>query len=316
MSQPATPSRRLVIAPGSAVDIHGMPLPHQFPPIYKNLPEFTASDPHGILPIRRRIQATKGLVLEWTNQDKCLIPWFWPVEGGRRVPPSDFAEHRRIHNFRYPGCLCSVHELDPQHFVESAVFMVRSGTLSGEYVAACARNICKYWVLLERMYQKRSQPVRQYPLRDPNMAPPAELPRDGPEEVPSSVISTPSIDGFSPLRPLRRVWSDASEDSTPLPRRRRLSQSSRTAVAGSSPVNPFIVPYATPEPLPVPSSLFSILLQLDASSNPGLTETQFKKLFVRCSACKLYTTTSAFDDHNCRSSTILATEVIDLTADD
>jgi hypothetical protein len=63
--------------PRSAVDIHGMPLPRQFPPIYKNLPEFTASDPHGILPIRRRIQATKGLVLEWTNQDKCLIPWFW-----------------------------------------------------------------------------------------------------------------------------------------------------------------------------------------------------------------------------------------------
>jgi hypothetical protein len=36
------------------------------------------------------------------------------------------------------------------------------------------------------------------------------------------------------------------------------------------PVNPFIMPYATPEPLPVPSSLFSMLLQLDASSNPGL----------------------------------------------
>ncbi|KAJ7795565.1 hypothetical protein B0H14DRAFT_3553987 [Mycena olivaceomarginata] len=223
-----TPSRRLVIAPGSAVDVHGMPLPHQFPPIYKNLPSSRRVIRMGYYPSAVEFRQPKG--------------WSW--SGPIKINALSLGLSKVVDGF-HPQTLQSIAEPTTfgtlAHFVESVVFMVRSGTLSGEYVAACARNICKYWVLLERMYQKRSQPVRQYPLRvDPNMAPPAELPRDGPEEGPSSVISTPSIDGSSPLRPLRRVWSDTSEDSTPLPRRRRLSQSRRTAVAGSS--NPRATP--------------------------------------------------------------------------
>jgi hypothetical protein len=41
------------------------------------MPEFTLRDPHGILPIRRHIQYTKGLVLEWDSKEKCLVPWHW-----------------------------------------------------------------------------------------------------------------------------------------------------------------------------------------------------------------------------------------------
>ncbi|KAJ6624510.1 hypothetical protein B0H10DRAFT_2323238 [Mycena sp. CBHHK59/15] len=80
-------------------------------------------------------------------------------------------------------------------------------------------------------------------------------------------------------------------------------------------VNPFIVPYATPEPRPTLTTPFSMLMQLDASSNAGLTEMQFRKLFVCCSVCQLYTTTSAFEDHNC-CPTGVSNEIIDLTGDD
>ncbi|KAJ7199710.1 hypothetical protein B0H12DRAFT_1244604 [Mycena haematopus] len=290
MSQPSTPSPStpsLHLGRRSVAVTSGVSVARKFPPMFNNMPEFTAADPH---------------------------------------------EHRKTHDFRYPCCLCSVHELDPEHFTEAAVFMVRSRTLSGIYVAACARGLCKYWafsVLIERMYPKRLQPVREYPLRDLTTTAPPELLQDGLEDGPSSVVSTPfgsAAGGSSPLNtnPLRRTRSDVSDYSTVFPptRRRCLSQSmsiATAATAGSSspgPVNPFIIPYATPEPLPVPTSPFAMLMQLDASSNPGLTEAQFRKLFVRCSACRLFTTSSAFEDHNCHPLTTLSTEVIDLTGDD
>ncbi|KAJ6464219.1 hypothetical protein DFH09DRAFT_1488997 [Mycena vulgaris] len=295
--------------------------PQSFPPIYKNLPPITARDPFGLLPLRRRIQATKTCVLEWDNHGKCLKPWLWPAEHGQRVPPSGLGPYRQTHNFHYPYCLCSVHELDSNHSTESAVFLVTKGPLAGEYVAACAQ------VLLERMYPKRSQPVSVYPLRASTVPAPAEVFYEGDDNVSSSSTSTPSefevyfsaASGSSSVVPLRRAREDSADDLTPIcPVRRRLygSGSSATAAGSSSPINPFIVPYVTPEPLPIAISPFAMLMQLDASSNPGLTEAQFRKLFVRCSSCKLFTTISAFEDHNCRPTSTLSTEIIDLTSED
>jgi hypothetical protein len=98
----------------------------------------------GVVPDRKMSQAMVlvrfiPLLLNVTNL------YFRPVSGGERVTLSDFPQHRRTHQFRYPCCLCSVHELDPNHVTESVVFMVTSGNLAGEYVAACARGVCKYW---------------------------------------------------------------------------------------------------------------------------------------------------------------------------
>lgn len=160
-SQRSAPRSTLIPRVDSAIAVRD----RQYLPIFGNLPPITASDPYGLLPYRRRIQTTKSCVLEWDNVNKCLQAWFWcvlpflfndcnnrtlislsrPVEDGQRVAPSEFNEYRRSHDFRNPACLCSAHELDPNHVAESAVFMVRSGTLSGEYVAACARGVCKYW---------------------------------------------------------------------------------------------------------------------------------------------------------------------------
>ncbi|KAJ7257623.1 hypothetical protein C8J57DRAFT_1234771 [Mycena rebaudengoi] len=321
MSTPTTPS--LPTAAPSIPTAASMPgaVVGQFPPIYNNLPAITARDPFGLLPYRRRVQTTKNLVVEWDSKNK-------PVRDGQRVPPSELRDYRVTHEFRYPNCLCSVHELDPNHVTESAVFMVNSGRLGGQYVAACALGICKYWVFIERMYPKRSQPVHVYPLRGSSSPAPGEVVYEGDDDA--FAASTPSVasvsSSASSSRPLRRKREDSIkvEDVTPIrPFKRRIfgsdagSSSSVTMAAGSSsPINPFIVPYATPEPLPKLSSPFSMLMQLDASNNAGLTESQFRQLFVRCSSCKLFTTASAFEDHSCRISSDTSAEIIDLTGDD
>ncbi|KAJ7840468.1 hypothetical protein B0H13DRAFT_1649670, partial [Mycena leptocephala] len=65
-----------------------------------------------------------------------------------------------------------------------------------------------------------------------------------------------------------------------------------------------------------PSSLPRFLCLCSWMRNAGLTEAQFRNLFVRCSHCKLYTTTSAFEDHSCRTPSTASIEIIDLTADE
>ncbi|KAJ7920887.1 hypothetical protein B0H13DRAFT_2268039 [Mycena leptocephala] len=160
----------------------------RFPPIFRNLPEFSPRDPFGLLPIWRRVQVTESCVLEWCPIEKCLKPWFWPVSGGERVTLSDFPQHRWTYRFRYPCCLCSVHKLDPNHVTESVVFMVTSGNLAGD--------------LIERMYHKRSQPVRVYALRYGSDVPP-ELSYEGPED---DTVSTPS--GFVAPTPVELFSQD------------------------------------------------------------------------------------------------------------
>ncbi|KAJ7122724.1 hypothetical protein C8R46DRAFT_1148235, partial [Mycena filopes] len=310
MSTPTPRAITLLPRSGSTASIHS---PQRYPPIYKNLPSNTARDPFGLLPFRRQIQATgRSCILHWSNRTKELVEWEWPVENGQRVVPSDLRAHRITHDFKFPNCLCSVHELDPEHSVECAVFMCTTGRLSGEYVGACAQNVCKYFVFMERLYNKRSQAVRSYPRRGESAPVPPEINyNDNNSEATPSGSSAPSSS-----QPLRRAREDSVESTPVRPFKRRNGGSSSTAVGNSSPINPFIVPAATPEPLPEPASYFAMLLQLDAHSNAGLTEVQFKKLFVRCSACKLYTTASAFDDHRCRLPSLTSTDVIDLTGED
>jgi hypothetical protein len=71
------------------------------------------------------------------------------------------------------------------NFVEAAIYMVPTGSLSGEYVSSCARGQCGYFgkrlglscalkktnadrpriVLLERLYDKIGVPTKRYPRR-------------------------------------------------------------------------------------------------------------------------------------------------------
>ncbi|KAK7013467.1 hypothetical protein R3P38DRAFT_3575915 [Favolaschia claudopus] len=227
MSQPSS-SPLPTFLQRSALATHSAPVTREFAPIYNNLPEITARDPLGLLPYRRRIQATKGLVLEWDNEKKC------------------------------------------------------------EYVAACAEGICKYWILLERMYPKRSQPVREYPLRDTTGQPPIEL-RDIHRFLPSSAATTPS--NLLQVPGVRRCVALAPQTLVLAP--------------SSVLVDPALAVLLAGHPAKLESP-FAMLMQLDASSNAGLTEAEFRKLFVRC--------LDSFEDHNCRLISA-STEVIGLTSD-
>jgi hypothetical protein len=71
------------------------------------------------------------------------------------------------------------------------------------------------------------------------------------------------------------------------------------------------------------------LLRLDDGENPGLTETEFRKLFAQCNRCGTVMTRRVFKRHTCRvivvkrrkvvidltSDTEEASDVIDLTSD-
>lgn len=60
----------------------------------------------------------------------------------------------------------------------------------------------------------------------------------------------------------------------------------------------------------------SLLELLDSRVRPGITENEFKYLFVRC-ACGEFFTRRAHGDHACASRVIdLTDDVIDLTGDD
>ena len=67
-----------------------------------------------------------------------------PVLDGQRVPPEALHQHRQTHHFLGPGCLCSSQSLN-EDFSESFMFMVMTGQFKGQWAAACAKRVCKYW---------------------------------------------------------------------------------------------------------------------------------------------------------------------------
>jgi hypothetical protein len=68
-------------------------------------------------------------------------------------------------------------------------------------------------------------------------------------------------------------------------------------------------------PLRGPETVIEQLLRLDTSRRPGLTESEFKKLFAKCS-CGLIMTHRVFKEHICAPSIQAQPDVIDLTRDE
>ncbi|KAF7327181.1 hypothetical protein MKEN_00295200 [Mycena kentingensis (nom. inval.)] len=321
---PSTPSptRSGVIAPavrGALVREPAQATLDLYPPIH-NGRHNPLTDPHGLLPYRRRVQASKGQVLQFNADSGMLETWDWPINTatGERVAPDQLPRWRLIREMSNPTCLCSLIDPDIYTNCEMVVFLVTTGNLTGQWVAACARSRCKLFILLERMFNKRGQTVYSYPLRT---SPIVELPLPrsnytqgipySPSQTTTSANSTPNASPAA-MRMLRRSSSTLNgEDSSPeRPNKRQRTGSNSYAVTAA------ILPTIAPPPLPEPTSTFSSLLQLDAGSNAGLTIGQFKRLFVRCRACPIVTTKSAFEDHICRPQAELESEVIDLTVSD
>jgi hypothetical protein len=67
------------------------------------------------------------------------------TDAGERVTPSKLLEHRRSHDFKAPCCLCA--SLDPNEnaYTEASIFLATLGPFAGQYVAACATGLCRYW---------------------------------------------------------------------------------------------------------------------------------------------------------------------------
>ncbi|KAJ7194418.1 hypothetical protein GGX14DRAFT_678963 [Mycena pura] len=231
----------------------------------------------------------------------------WPVLNGVRVAPSGIYDYIQHHLMRLPCCLC-VLEFDNEQarnqYFEVKVILVTTGTLAGEYVALCATGRCKYFMPFERCYNSRAQPVKAYPVRGET----------------DPIAPGPPLEG-SPVSSLTAFTSSvtpppAASGVVARPRDPIVLQPVLSNVVAPLPA---IIATAQPPPLPVCKTTFDLLLKLDDCDQPGLTETQFRNLFVKCSNCHLFTTKSAFVDHHCRTLLPIApqsTEIIDLTLDD
>ncbi|KAF7294022.1 hypothetical protein MKEN_01448300 [Mycena kentingensis (nom. inval.)] len=319
---PATPSpsRRSVISPtarGALVRQGAQASLNLWPPIHTGRHN-PVTDPHVLLPFRRRVQITKGQVVQYNVDTDRLEPWDWPIDitTGERVPPDQLALWRNTHEMRNPTCLCPRINKDRYADSEMIIFLATTGNLSGQWVCACSRGLCKLWIFLERMYAARGQTVYNYPPRTSAVV---QLPLSrynysqglpySPSEASTSANSTPNASPAQ-MRRLQRSSSTLNGDQERENKRQRTNDGlSADAVSAS------ILPTVSLPPLPQPTSTFSSLLQLDAGNNAGLTVGQFKRLFVKCRACPIVTTKSAFEDHICRPQAEFE-DVIDLTLSD
>jgi hypothetical protein len=231
-----------------------------------------------------------------------------------------------------PCCLCPLVNINGQDFVESVICVVTFGPFVGEYAAMCAQDRCGYFgesgescvstshryrglVPAERMYKRPGGvPARVYPVRGmfknaldlpaiDEIVAPNEL-------VPPRIRHISEIEGLqaqiavavAPARTLKRtyamlgnakaiirccasahrIWTDINEGL--VARRRALAAASSRSVS-------------------------TLLALLDVRLLPGVTESEFGRLFVKCD-CGLITTQRAFERHTCLH------EVIDLTGDE
>ena len=67
------------------------------------------------------------------------------TSNGCRLHPSEFLDHRITHRIMGPCCLCPLEDSYAPDFLEAAIGVKTSGgPYSGEYVACCAKNKCRY----------------------------------------------------------------------------------------------------------------------------------------------------------------------------
>ncbi|KAG6913871.1 hypothetical protein DXG01_003762 [Tephrocybe rancida] len=285
----------------------------EFPPIYAGRRAYETNDIGGFLPFNRHIRRTSQCILHWDNQKRKLVPFLWPVIEGRRATPDEWAELRQVLQFLFPCCLCTSQDLNSDAYTEAAVFMVTRGNLAGHYVAACRNGICKYFILLERFYDRRGLPLRSYPPRSAgaDVPPPVDL-LVGEGEVEDPFPNYPLPPALArrtaPVTPYRRP-------ATPYPRPASSVTPEPTQRSAKN-IDPFLlVPAVDPPARPRPESTFDSLMTLDSTTAPGLTLQEFSKLFVRCRACSLIMTRRVLEDHVCVVPST-PSDVIDLTGDD
>jgi hypothetical protein len=70
-----------------------------------------------------------------------------PVDGGIRVPPDHWLDHRKKQKFRGPNCLCPLLRTTNEEpsLTEAQIMLKESGDHIGEYIAECPNGRCEYF---------------------------------------------------------------------------------------------------------------------------------------------------------------------------
>ncbi|KAG6818705.1 hypothetical protein H0H93_002635 [Arthromyces matolae] len=307
---------------------------YTFTPSYNGRPDITASDPFGLLPLRRVVNEYKSTAcVHWDPNSRALKVWAWPTIDNRRVHPSELRKAFIKYSVRGPCCLCASQMLPIGTYTEAAIFIPQPPSqLHGEYVAACANGKCKYWapntwVPPEVVYiELNSMPATPSSSNTATSTSPSV-----------TSASAPVITG-SIKSPLASVTTTAPSASAPVASS-NTSQSlgkrnhgvsildsdsifdSSENEADAEPENFFVArakifkaPKVTQEvELGTVASAppvkrrrvedmraLTVLMKLDSSISPGLTEIQLKRVLVQCLRCKLIMTQSALNlSHDC-----------------
>ncbi|KAM6490167.1 hypothetical protein JOM56_014361 [Amanita muscaria] len=214
------------------------------------------------------VQSSTRCVMSFDPAKLELIPHYWPVSEGARVPPAELRQYREAHQYLGPGCLCPLLEplSEEPVFREAAIYLTWFGRYEGEYIAECAKSQCRYLVPIERMFPLYGVPVKVFPLRGVGTpCPPQVLHKRETRPVTK--------------RPLKRTYAQADLMDPPsaAPETERVDLSVRTD--------------------------WRRFVKLDCMDRPGLTEEEFLGLFVKCDACALITTHLMFHKHHCRLQT-------------
>ncbi|KIK91471.1 hypothetical protein PAXRUDRAFT_27037 [Paxillus rubicundulus Ve08.2h10] len=95
--------------------------------------------------------------------------------------------------------------------MEALIFMVSTGQHSGQCVAACATHICKYWIFLEKIFNKAGLLLQAYSRQEHSgpIPSPVVFDVDNPPTLPNTPASSPfrALTGFT-FHPAASTASD------------------------------------------------------------------------------------------------------------
>ncbi|EED81900.1 predicted protein [Postia placenta Mad-698-R] len=187
---------------------------------------------------------------------------------------------------------------------EARIFCAESGVVTGQWVAACGRGECKYFVRLEPFYIKLGHPIRRTTVvltaKTENPLHPVPTDTDNPDVPP--LVSTEPNTPTGPRRTTRTRTLRRADAMNPLINAAvsRAERQARHHGRGKTDVDrhdPFAIAPGNRPLAPEPMRAFGLLLKLDDFEDPGLTTGQFKSLFAKCQ-CGLVMTKSAYDYHD------------------
>jgi hypothetical protein len=127
------------------------------------------------------------------------------------------------------------------------------------------------------------------------------------------------VDVNNPAPPPVTSALDAHAELAHWPRKRRHSEGKHTRqfqnvmLMDITDINLRVIKIC-PAPALGPRAVLDLILRLDASINPGLTEAEFYDLFAKCHRCGLVMTRRVFQTHECIMDD--EAEVVDLTMED